>query len=124
MRPYFPEQRVLNGLFEVVHRIYGLTAKERNDVETWHKDVRFFELYDETNTLRGSFYLDLYAREHKRGGAWMDDCVGLVHKDGSLQNVAYLTCNFNKPLGDKPALFTHNEVTTLFHELVTAYIIC
>ncbi|MEQ4780470.1 oligopeptidase A [Providencia huaxiensis] len=118
LRPYFPEQRVLNGLFEVVHRIYGLTAKERNDVETWHKDVRFFELYDETNTLRGSFYLDLYAREHKRGGAWMDDCVGrMVHKDGSLQNpVAYLTCNFNKPLGDKPALFTHNEVTTLFHE--------
>lgn len=118
LRPYFPEQRALSGLFEVVHRIYGLTAKERNDIETWHDDVRFFELYDESNTLRGSFYLDLYAREHKRGGAWMDDCIGRMrHADGSLQNpVAYLTCNFNKPVGDKPALFTHNEVTTLFHE--------
>ncbi|ELX8381181.1 oligopeptidase A [Providencia vermicola] len=118
LRPYFPEQRVIEGLFEVVHRIYGLTAKERKDVETWHPDVRFFELYDDTHTLRGSFYLDLYAREHKRGGAWMDDCAGrMVHKDGSLQNpVAYLTCNFNKPLGDKPALFTHDEVITLFHE--------
>ncbi|MEI9535478.1 oligopeptidase A [Moellerella wisconsensis] len=118
LRPYFPEQRVIEGLFEVVHRIYGLTAKERKDVETWHPDVRFFELYDESNILRGSFYLDLYARENKRGGAWMDDCAGRMrHQDGTLQNpVAYLTCNFNKPLGDKPALFTHNEVTTLFHE--------
>ena len=118
LRPYFPEQRALSGLFEVVHRIYGLTAKERHDIDTWHDDVRFFELYDESNTLRGSFYLDLYAREHKRGGAWMDDCMGRMrHADGSLQNpVAYLTCNFNKPVGDKPALFTHNEVTTLFHE--------
>ncbi|MGN3438786.1 oligopeptidase A [Proteus penneri] len=118
LRPYFPEQCALSGLFEVVHRIYGLTAKERNDIDTWHDDVRFFELYDDSNTLRGSFYLDLYAREHKRGGAWMDDCIGRMrHADGKLQNpVAYLTCNFNKPVGDKPALFTHNEVTTLFHE--------
>ncbi len=118
LRPYFPEQRAIDGLFEVVHRIYGLVAKERNDIETWHPDVRFFELYDDSNSLRGSFYLDLYARENKRGGAWMDDCAGRMrHSDGSLQNpVAYLTCNFNKPLGDKPALFTHNEVTTLFHE--------
>ncbi|HEK2788879.1 TPA: oligopeptidase A [Proteus mirabilis] len=118
LRPYFPEHRALSGLFEVVHRIYGLTAKERHDIDTWHDDVRFFELYDESNTLRGSFYLDLYAREHKRGGAWMDDCIGRMrHADGTLQNpVAYLTCNFNKPVGDKPALFTHNEVTTLFHE--------
>ncbi|MEN4147390.1 oligopeptidase A [Serratia marcescens] len=118
LRPYFPEQRVVEGLFEVVKRIYGITAKERKDVETWHPDVRFFDLFDADGELRGSFYLDLYARENKRGGAWMDDCVGSLRKaDGTLQKpVAYLTCNFNRPLGNQPALFTHNEVTTLFHE--------
>lgn len=118
LRPYFPEQRVVEGLFEVVKRIYGITAKERKDVDTWHPDVRFFDLFDADGELRGSFYLDLYARENKRGGAWMDDCVGRLRKaDGTLQKpVAYLTCNFNRPLGDQPALFTHNEVTTLFHE--------
>ncbi|EMH1202746.1 oligopeptidase A [Serratia marcescens] len=118
LRPYFPEQRVVEGLFEVVKRIYGITAKERKDVETWHPDVRFFDLFDANGELRGSFYLDLYARENKRGGAWMDDCVGSLRKaEGTLQKpVAYLTCNFNRPLGDQPALFTHNEVTTLFHE--------
>lgn len=118
LRPYFPEQRVLSGLFEVVNRIYGITAKERHDVDTWHPEVRFFDLFDANNALRGSFYLDLYARENKRGGAWMDDCVGSLRKaDGQLQKpVAYLICNFNRPLGDQPALFTHNEVTTLFHE--------
>ena len=118
LRPYFPEQRVVEGLFEVVKRIYGITAKERKDVETWHPDVRFFDLFAADGELRGSFYLDLYARENKRGGAWMDDCVGSLRKaDGTLQKpVAYLTCNFNRPLGDQPALFTHNEVTTLFHE--------
>lgn len=118
LRPYFPENKVVNGLFEVVKRIYGITAKERKDVDVWHPDVRFFELYDENNELRGSFYLDLYARENKRGGAWMDDCVGQMRKaDGSLQKpVAYLTCNFNRPVNGKPALFTHDEVITLFHE--------
>lgn len=71
----------------MVKRIYGITAKERTDVDVWHPEVRFFELYDEHNELRGSFYLDLYARENKRGGAWMDDCVGQMRKtDGTLQN--------------------------------------
>lgn len=118
LRPYFPENRAVNGLFEVVKRIYGITAKERKDIDVWHSDVRFFELYDEKGELRGSFYLDLYARENKRGGAWMDDCVGQMRKaDGSLQKpVAYLTCNFNRPVNGKPALFTHDEVITLFHE--------
>ncbi len=118
LRPYFPAQRALNGLFEVVKRIYGITAKERSDVDVYHPDVRFFDLFDESGELRGSFYLDLYARENKRGGAWMDDCVGQMRKaDGTLQKpVAYLTCNFNRPVSGKPALFTHNEVTTLFHE--------
>jgi len=118
LRPYFPENRVLSGLFELVKRIFNIRAVERFDVDTYHKDVRFFDLIDETDEVRGSFYLDLYAREHKRGGAWMDDCVGRKRKaDGSIQKpVAYLTCNFNAPVGDKPALFTHDEVTTLFHE--------
>jgi oligopeptidase A len=118
LRPYFPENKAVNGLFEVVKRIYGITAKERTDIDVWHSDVRFFELYDDKNELRGSFYLDLYARENKRGGAWMDDCVGQMRKaDGTLQKpVAYLTCNFNRPVNGKPALFTHDEVITLFHE--------
>jgi oligopeptidase A len=118
LRPYFPEQRVLEGLFEVVKRIYGITAKERTDVDTWHEEVRYFDLFDDSNELRGSFYLDLYAREHKRGGAWMNDCAGSLRKaSGEVQKpVAYLTCNFNRPVGTGPALFTHNEVTTLFHE--------
>ncbi|THA08473.1 oligopeptidase A [Rodentibacter pneumotropicus] len=118
LRPYFPENRVLSGLFELIKRIFNIRAVERFGVDTWHKDVRFFDLIDEKDQLRGSFYLDLYARENKRGGAWMDDCMGRKRKsDGSVQTpVAYLTCNFNAPIGDKPALFTHDEVTTLFHE--------
>jgi len=118
LRPYFPEQKAVNGLFEVVSRLYGLTIVERDDVQTWHKDVRFFDISDVNGEHRGSFYLDLYARAHKRGGAWMDDCLARrVTSDGVLQDpVAYLTCNFNKPVGDKPALFTHDELVTLFHE--------
>ncbi|OOF49228.1 oligopeptidase A [Rodentibacter trehalosifermentans] len=118
LRPYFPEDRVLSGLFELIKRIFNIRAVERFDVDTWHKDVRFFDLIDEKDQLRGRFYLDLYARENKRGGAWMDDCIGRKRKaDGTIQTpVAYLTCNFNAPIGDKPALFTHDEVTTLFHE--------
>lgn len=118
LRPYFPEDRVVKGMFEVVKRLFGLNIIEELGVESWHQDVRFFEIFDDEGELRGRFYLDLYAREYKRGGAWMNDC--LTHRikaDGELQKpVAYLICNFNKPVGDKPALFTHNEVTTLFHE--------
>ncbi|MGM0430414.1 MAG: oligopeptidase A [Pseudomonadota bacterium] len=118
LRPYFPEQQVLNGLFEVVKRLFGMTVSEQKDVKTWHDNVRFFRIHDADGHLRGSFYLDLYARQGKRGGAWMADFVGRrVHADGELQNpVAFLTCNFSKPVGGKPALFTHDEVLTLFHE--------
>ncbi|WP_430875711.1 oligopeptidase A [Gilliamella sp. G0441] len=118
LRPYFPEQTVINGLFEVVHRVFGITAKQRQGVEVWDPEVKFYDLYNTDGELKGSFYLDLYAREHKRGGAWMDDCIGRMRfADGHVQKpVAYLTCNFNRPIGDKSALFTHNEVTTLFHE--------
>lgn len=118
LRPYFPESNVVSGLFEVLNRVFGMSVTEREGVDTWHDSVRFFDIFDATGALRGSFYLDLYAREHKRGGAWMDDCRGRrITESGELQTpVAYLTCNFNKPVGDKPALFTHDEVVTLFHE--------
>ncbi|CAK1806803.1 oligopeptidase A [Vibrio crassostreae] len=118
LRPYFPESNVVSGLFEVLNRVFGMSVTEREGVDTWHESVRFFDIFDATGALRGSFYLDLYAREHKRGGAWMDDCRGRrITESGELQTpVAYLTCNFNKPVGDKPALFTHDEVVTLFHE--------
>ena len=118
LRPYFPENKVLSGLFELIHRLFNIRAVERFDVDTWNEDVRFFDLVDAEDKVIAGFYLDLYAREHKRGGAWMNDCVGRkVNPDGSVETpVAYLTCNFNRPIGDKPALFTHDEVTTLFHE--------
>ncbi|WP_428771960.1 oligopeptidase A [Vibrio sp.] len=118
LRPYFPEAKVVSGLFEVLKRVFGMTVQERQGVDSWHESVRFFDILDPSGELRGSFYLDLYAREHKRGGAWMDECrVRRINSLGELQTpVAYLTCNFNKPIGDKPALFTHDEVVTLFHE--------
>jgi len=117
LRPYFPENKVLSGLFYTVNRLFGLTISEQQGVDTWHKDVRFFNIYDAENVHRGSFYLDLYARSGKRGGAWMDDCRGRrMTRSGLQKPVAYLTCNFNGPIDGKPALFTHDEVTTLFHE--------
>jgi oligopeptidase A len=118
LRPYFPETHVVPGLFEVVTRLYGVTITERHDVDVWHADVRFFDIHDEDNLYRGSFYLDLYARSKKRGGAWMDECrVKRRQQDGVLQYpVAYLTCNFSGPVDGKPACFTHDEVVTLFHE--------
>ncbi|MBO1519930.1 oligopeptidase A [Oceanisphaera pacifica] len=118
LRPYFPANKVVHGLFETVKRLFGVKVTERFGVEVWHPDVRFFDIYGQDGELRGSFYLDLYARANKRGGAWMDDCMGRRYReDGSLQKpVAYLTCNFNGPVGDQPALFTHGEVETLFHE--------
>ncbi|MGL6488870.1 oligopeptidase A [Aeromonas hydrophila] len=118
LRPYFPASKVVKGLFEVVKRVFGMKVRERLGIDTWHPDVRFYDIFDAEDELRGSFYLDLYAREHKQGGAWMDVCLGRRYRqDGSLQRpVAYLTCNFNGPVDGKPALFTHNEVVTLFHE--------
>ncbi|ENC9558114.1 oligopeptidase A [Aeromonas hydrophila] len=118
LRPYFPTSKVVKGLFEVVKRVFGMKVRERLGIDTWHPDVRFYDIFDAEDELRGSFYLDLYAREHKQGGAWMDVCLGRRYRqDGSLQKpVAYLTCNFNGPVDGKPALFTHNEVVTLFHE--------
>ncbi|MFP3874383.1 MAG: oligopeptidase A [Thiohalophilus sp.] len=118
LKPYFPETRVIPGMFEVVKRLYGIEINQVGGVETWHPDVRFYEIRDARGELRGQFYLDLYTRAKKRGGAWMDDCRGrLRHTSGELQTpVAYLTCNLTPPVGDQPALFTHDEVITLFHE--------
>jgi oligopeptidase A len=118
LRPYFPEPTVIAGLFNVLQKVFGVVVSQRPGVDVWHPDVKFYDIHDASGELRGSFYLDLYARAKKRGGAWMDDCQGRrIKADGSLQRpVAYLTCNFNKPVAGKPALFTHDEVITLFHE--------
>ncbi len=117
LRPYFPVPLVLEGLFAVVEKLYGLSISEINNVPRWHEDVSFFEIKDNTGEIRGSFYLDLYARNSKRGGAWMDECIVRRRTDKGIQNpVAYLTCNFTPPIKDKPSLLTHDEVTTLFHE--------
>ena len=117
LKPWFPEQRVVNGLFAIVQRLYGLQIEQLEGVDSWHEDVRFYRIHDAAGELRGEFFLDLYARQHKRGGAWMDECISRRRTANGLQApVAYLTCNFSPPIGKNPALFTHDEVITLFHE--------
>lgn len=117
VKTYFPITRVLPGLFAVVEKLFGLNISEITGFDSWHPDVRFFEIHDQHGQLRGQFYTDLYARPKKRGGAWMDDCVSRKKTGDRIQTpVAYLTCNFTPPAGNDPALLTHDEVTTLFHE--------
>ncbi|MGD8910005.1 MAG: oligopeptidase A [Chromatiales bacterium] len=117
LKPYFPETRVIPGMFAVVERLYGITITQVEGTDTWHPDVRFYEIRDHDNRLRGQFYLDLYARPKKRGGAWMDDCLSRFFTDTINQTpVAYLTCNFSPPVDGKPSLLSHDEVETLFHE--------
>ena len=119
LRPYFPLPRVLQGLFDVAQRLFGVTIRERTDVPKWHADVRYFEILGANGRPTGSFYLDPYAREQKRSGAWMDECVGrMTLAAGSTLPVAYLVCNFLPPAADgqAPALLTHDDVVTLFHE--------
>lgn len=118
-RPYLPHSAVLNGLFLIAEKLYGIRFERIDNVETWHPDVLFYAVYDETKVIRGYVYIDLFARPTKRGGAWMDDCLTRQRlADGSLQDpVAYLTCNFTKPTeNQKEALLSHEEVVTLFHE--------
>lgn len=118
-RPYLPHRAVLEGLFQIAGRLYGMRFEQIEEVETWHADVLFYAVYDEMEQARGYVYIDLFARSKKRGGAWMDDCLSRQHlADGSLQlPVAYLTCNFTKPMQpQKDALLSHDEVVTLFHE--------
>ena len=116
VKQYFPEAKVMAGLFKVVETIFGVFVKKSN-APTWHKDAHFYEITDHGGKLIGQFYLDLYARNNKRGGAWMDDAITRrIVGDKLTTPVAYLTCNFSAPVGDKPALFTHDEVITMFHE--------
>ncbi len=116
VKQYFPEDVVLPGMFKLVETLYGLVI-EPADAPVWHQDVRFFSLRDRQGQAVGQFYVDLYARESKRGGAWMDDAITRRKNGDDIQTpVAYLNCNFSAPVGNKPALFTHDEVITLFHE--------
>jgi len=116
LKQYFPEGMALAGLFRVVESIFGLTIAEAKAL-SWHEDVRFWEARGKDGELVGQFYTDLYARDTKRGGAWMDDAIGRRRKAAGIQTpVAYLNCNFSRPVGGKPALFSHDDVITLFHE--------
>ena len=117
LRPYFPLPKVLSGLFAVVERLYGIRVQERGGVGLWHPSVRYFDLHGADGVPVAGFYLDPYARAEKRSGAWMDECVNAKRlPTGSALPIAYLVCNFSAPAGAAPALLTHEEVTTLFHE--------
>jgi oligopeptidase A len=121
VKQYFPEDKVLAGLFKVTETIFGVQVRKA-EAPLWHKDAAFYQISDAQNNAIAYFYLDLYARNNKRGGAWMDECITRRKKDNGIElPVAYLTCNFTAPLkgdhgNDKPALFTHDEVITMFHE--------
>ncbi len=115
VKQYFTEPKVLAGLFRVVETLFSVSIQP-DSAPVWHEDVRFFRI-ERNGALIGQFYLDLYAREEKKGGAWMNDARSRRVVDGGVQTpVAYLICNFSRPVGGKPATFTHDEVTTLFHE--------
>jgi oligopeptidase A len=116
VKQYFQEPKVLAGLFRVIETLYGLEIRQ-DTAPVWHEDVRFYALRDKQGQLVGQFYLDLHARDTKRGGAWMDDAITRRRKDAGIQTpVAYLNCNNSRGVGGKPALLTHDDVITLFHE--------
>lgn len=116
VKQYFTEPKVLNGLFNVIESLFKVRVKP-DQAPAWHEDVRFYRIESEEGSLVGQFYLDLYARDEKRSGAWMDDARGRRAVGAAVQTpVAYLNCNFSRPVGNKPATFTHDEVMTLFHE--------
>lgn len=121
LKPYFPVYKVLEGMFTLVNKLYGITVRKEENVSVWHPDVSFYSLYDDQHQLRGGFYIDLFAREHKREGAWMDECrvrrLLTLQTDTHIQHpIAYLTCNFMPPTKNLPTLLTHDDVLTLFHE--------
>lgn len=119
LRFYFPENVVLNGMFIVVNCIYNITIKERYNIDAWHPDVRFFDIYDQSGEWRGGFYLDIYCRQDKYEGAWMNEYVGLMYRHGAAHQrpIAYLVCNFEVSKDEnKLCLLTHNDVVVLFHE--------
>ena len=116
VKHYLPETTVVPGMFRLIETLYGLTVTP-TEAPSWHPDVRFYSIHDKSGALIGQFYLDLYARTTKRGGAWMDDAITRRRTAAGLQSpVAYLNCNFSAPVGGQPAQFTHDEVITLFHE--------
>ena len=116
VKQYFTEPKVLGGLFKVIESLFNVKVKP-DTAPVWHEDVRFYRLETPAGDLVGQFYLDLYARETKRGGAWMDEARSRRRVQSGIQKpIAYLNCNFSRPVGGKPATFTHDEVTTLFHE--------
>ena len=117
IKPYFPLPKVMPGLFDLAERVLGARLVERHDVPTWHPDVQFFDVLDADGSLRAGVYLDHFAREGKRGGAWMDVCrAPLLEAAGRRRPIAFLTCNFSPAVDGKPPLLTHDEVLTLFHE--------
>ena len=119
LRPYFPENKVIEGMFECAHRLYSISLKQRLGVDTWNENVKCFDVYEDKFGQRiGSLYMDLYARPGKNGGAWMDECLTRRYRfDGALQlPVTYLVCNFTRPVDGKESQLTHDEVVTLFHE--------
>lgn len=121
VRPYFPEPKVLAGMFNLVHRLFGITIKEITgspNIETWDKHVRVFEVTDANNEVRGKFYADLYTRDYKKSGAWMADLLSRGRfETGAIQTpIAFLVANLTPPIGNKPALLAHDEIITLFHE--------
>jgi oligopeptidase A len=116
VKQYFPETQVVPGMFKLVEALYGVRIAE-SAAPAWHEDVRFFDIRTSAGELVGQFYLDLYARDTKRGGAWMDGAISRRRTGGGIQTpVTYLNCNFSRPVGGKPALLTHDDVITLFHE--------
>lgn len=118
LKEYFPVEHVISGLFDLAKELFDLNIYEhQGKVAVWHEDVKLYDMTDEKGNLKAQFYLDLYARRNKRGGAWMDEFRGYRKKGNRIIHpVAYITCNSSPPIGDKPALFTHEDVVTLFHE--------
>ncbi len=117
LRPFLPLERVLDGMFDVVGNLYGLTIRRLENVDTWHEDVRYYELCSAAGEVIGGFYVDLFARPQKRSGAWMDECLSRKKVHGRLTRpVAHLVCNFAPPTASTPSLLTHSDVVTLFHE--------
>jgi len=117
LRPYFSTERVVSGMFQIVERLYGITVREKPSVPVWHADVKYYQIEDEAGQFLGGFYADWYPREDKRGGAWMDAFITGVAQPGNFEPHAGAICgNMTAPLGDAPALLTHRDVETIFHE--------
>ena len=117
LRVYFPLPKVFDGLFKVAQELFAIRIEAGGEPDTWHEDVHYFRVLNKQGTEIGAFFVDLYARPNKRGGAWMDECLVRFKADRQLTNpVAYLVCNFNPPTAEHPSLLTHSDVVTLFHE--------